>query len=234
MVTDHVASRRGRMFARAAAVAIPLVGVAMAACSSKNAADPNEEIVIQVDADLADGARLLDPDAPPDRCPTPQRVSASSCGSPGDAQAPDAAVPVDASDAKGGDAGARSASDSEPLLDLSGADDQCKYFLTLTPATPLVPGQPVTFTLDGALLATQTPMTGAAPRVEASLYDAHPLAVPAGASAEPTPGHYTIGPLTFDAAGVWTLRLHLYERCTEDAPDSPAGNVAFALVVGNP
>jgi hypothetical protein len=215
--------------------AIPLVGIAGAACSSKNA-EPGATAGAELDADL-DDAGDLNPDTGTERCPVPQVVSASSCNplDGGDAEAPDAAIGDDESDDEGddGDPGY-----GDPLPTLEGPDDQCKYSLHLT-TTPLVVNQPVTFTLDGALLAGTTPMTNATPRVEASLDDpslddTRVLALPDVKSDESAPGHYTIGPVTFDAPGVWTVRFFFFESCTEDAPDSPASRVAFALTVRAP
>src|SRR6266540_1855172 len=43
-------------------------------------------------------------------------------------------------------------------------------------------------------------------------------------------GKYAVGPITFDTAGRWTVRFHMYDECA-DAPDSPHSHVAFYVEV---
>jgi hypothetical protein len=45
------------------------------------------------------------------------------------------------------------------------------------------------------------------------------------------PGVYTVGPVRFDASGMWTVRFHFFETCTDFAEDSPHGHAAFYLNV---
>ena len=210
-----------------------LVGVT-AACSGKNGggADPSAvapEPSSDGGGDDAPDPLDWDPDTGVARCGVPQSTAAASCrisSDAGDAQPPaDGAAPAD-------DAGPEEPGSAygDPVVGTESDDDQCKYHVRWT-STPLVVGQPVTFTLDGTTLADQTPMTGGAPRIEAFLDDTHVLAAAGQRATEPSPGHYTVGAITFDVPGTWTVRLHFFDACTDEAPDSPIGHVAFLVDV---
>ena len=95
----------------------------------------------------------------------------------------------------------------------------------------LVHEKAATLTLVGSKLVDGTPVSAAAPRVEAVHEDGHVLALGSQTVKETEPGHYTIGNVLFDAAGQWTIRFHLFTGCTEDAPESPRAHVAFVGVV---
>jgi hypothetical protein len=111
-----------------------------------------------------------------------------------------------------------------------GDDDDCKYHIKWS-STPVRQTTDVTFTVTIDELAGGAPATGADPDIEAFLSDVHP-APNSGAKATATSaGTYTIGPIRFDAAGTWTVRFHVRERCTDVAEDSPHGHGAFFVRV---
>ncbi len=124
-------------------------------------------------------------------------------------------------------------------------DDDCKYHITWS-STPICeqPGA-IIVTLVGTYKATGKPMTGAAPSAEAftstpgdwdaatycDTNTAH-LGPDANMSfVEDPPGSGTYkGPVTFDRPGVWTVRFHFFENCS-DWPTAPHGHVAFHITV---
>jgi hypothetical protein len=126
------------------------------------------------------------------------------------------------------DAGA--ASYGETRFNADGQDDDCKYHLSWS-ATPIALGNDVTFSLQVADAATGAPVTGAGVNAELFLSDTHPAPNTAVRNAEPSPGRYTMGPLRFDAPGRWTVRFHLFESCSDAAPDSPHAHGAFFVDV---
>ena len=209
-----------------------------AACSSSSSggnggADPNaigKEPVSDAAAGDAPDPLDWDPDTGTSTCGTPQATTMASCNAApavsdaGDSGAPDAAIDPDAGDEEPG------STYGDPVQGTDADDDLCKYHVRWS-APPLTVGQPITFALDGVNLADGAPMHGAAPRIEAFLDETHVLATAGQTRAEPTPGHYTIGGISFDTAGTWTVRFHFFDGCTEVAEDSPAGHVAFLVDV---
>ena len=122
-------------------------------------------------------------------------------------------------------------------------DDDCKYHITWS-STPICeqPGSTMV-TIVGIYKDTGKPMTGAAPTAEAFVstrgdwdsatycdtMTAH-LGPDANMSfVEGPPGTYK-GPVTFDESGVWTVRFHFFENCS-DWPTAPHGHVAFHFTV---
>jgi hypothetical protein len=77
------------------------------------------------------------------------------------------------------------------------------------------------------------PATGADVTPEVFLTEIHPAPnsnvttkeVPAGS------GTYQVGPIVFDAPGLWTVRFHFYEECSDEPEDSPHGHIAFFVDV---
>ena len=53
----------------------------------------------------------------------------------------------------------------------------------------------------------------------------------ARSSTEIAPGVYKVGPIKFDAAGIWTVRFHFFEECGDAREDSPHGHAAFYVKV---
>ncbi len=129
------------------------------------------------------------------------------------------------------DAGAEDPSGDygETLYNAEGDDDDCKYHVAWT-ATPIHPGENVTFTVVTTRLFDGAPATGAGVRAEVFLNSTHPAASP-GKATETAPGTYKLGPIKFDAGGDWTVRFHLYENCNDAPEDSPHGHVAFFVRV---
>ena len=117
----------------------------------------------------------------------------------------------------------------QTLFNASGCDDECKFDVSFT-ATTIRVGQDVHFTVVGATLAEQAPMTAAGVRAEVFLSDVHPAPNTGAVTTETTPGTYRVGPIRFDAPGRWTVRFHFYEECS-DAEGSPHSHVAFYVDV---
>ena len=59
----------------------------------------------------------------------------------------------------------------------------------------------------------------------------HGVPAPSAPSPEIAPGVYKVGPIVFDAPGIWTERFHLFEECSDDPDDSPHGHAAFFINV---
>jgi hypothetical protein len=141
-------------------------------------------------------------------------------------------------DGGAGDAGA--ADDAQPpasdfgatLYNDTGYDDDCKYQVTFT-STPIRRNTNVTFTVTVKTLDPAGPATGADVTPEVFLTEIHPAPnsnvttkeVPAGS------GTYQVGPIVFDAPGLWTVRFHFYEECSDEPEDSPHGHIAFFVDV---
>ena len=112
----------------------------------------------------------------------------------------------------------------------SGYDDDCKYRLSWS-ATPIRQGTDVTFTFSVSDPATGAPVSGAGVYSELFLSDVHPAPNAPTRNTESAGGTYTIGPVRFDAPGRWTVRFHLFEACSDVAPDSPHAHAAFFVDV---
>jgi hypothetical protein len=158
---------------------------------------------------------------------TPAKVGAClPPGSGGD----DAGASVDG----GADAasGTPSSVYGETLYNSSGYDDDCKYHLSFM-STPIRKNADVTFTVTVEGLDPAGPATGAGTFAEVYLNPIHPAPnsdqktteTPAGS------GVYKVGPIVFDASGIWTVRFHMYETCSDAPADSPHGHAAFYIEV---
>jgi hypothetical protein len=157
----------------------------------------------------------------------------------------DAVLP--AADAGADDGGGASACEYGPTeYGHEADDDDCKYHLKWS-STPICdePGN-VTFTVVVTRKSDGSPLTGAGINTEvfsstpgdptASTYcddNGGVLGPNSGAIfTEGPPGTY-VGPIAFmpiaadaGAPGAWTVRFHLFEKCT-DAPNAPHGHCAF-------
>lgn len=118
------------------------------------------------------------------------------------------------------------------MYNASGDDDDCKYAVAWT-SSPIRVGADVIFTVTATRTEDGAPARCATVRPEIFLSIAHGTPAPRAAPVESPPGTYEIGAVKFDAPGLWTVRFHLYESCT-DAPDSPHGHAAFFVNVPDP
>jgi hypothetical protein len=112
----------------------------------------------------------------------------------------------------------------------AGDDDDCKYYISWT-ATPITENANTFFTVTALRLADMTPATCAGIRPDVSLSISHGVPAPANPSTEIAPGIYRVGPIKFDAKGIWTVRFHLFEECSDAPEDSPHGHAAFYVNV---
>jgi hypothetical protein len=118
----------------------------------------------------------------------------------------------------------------DTLYNAEGNDDDCKYHVKFT-VTPVRKSSQVTFTVTATNLVTNQPVTGADISPEVFLSDTHPAPNSGSSTTESPPGTYTVGPILFDASGMWTVRFHFFENCTDALPDSPHGHAAFYINV---
>ncbi|MGO8993548.1 MAG: IPT/TIG domain-containing protein [Polyangiaceae bacterium] len=125
----------------------------------------------------------------------------------------------------------------------TGNDDDCKYYVTYTPS-PLCENNGTYFVVTADYLTRTAaggglaPLTGASTYAEVCLNSTHPGPTidsrpPDGNQqvVEGPPGTYTVGPVQFDAPGMWTVRFHFNEFCCDVAADSPHGHAAFFMNV---
>jgi len=108
-------------------------------------------------------------------------------------------------------------------------DDDCKYHVTFT-NTCVARNLNVTFTVTATVRGSNAPLTGAATSAEVFLNDTHP-APNSGQRTTENNGVYTIGPIRFDASGLWTVRFHFYEMCDDTVENSKHGHAAFLINV---
>ncbi|HLK92006.1 MAG TPA: hypothetical protein VKZ18_19095 [Polyangia bacterium] len=133
-------------------------------------------------------------------------------------------------DAGATDGGTASSDYGPTMYGSAGNDDDCKYFISWT-ATPIKENADTTFTVTALRLADMKPATCAGVRPDVSLSLTHGVAAPKNPSTETSPGIYQVGPIKFDAPGIWTVRFHLYEECDDGQADSPHGHAAFYVQV---
>lgn len=212
----------------------PLCG---AGCSSSNATtgatSPSGEVIGPPDSHCAgpDGTLTIQPIGvcqviDPKRLPS----NTSSCGVTFDQDAgssPDAAATVDA--------GLASSDYGPTMYGAAGNDDDCKYYISWI-STPIKEHVDTYFTVTALRLADMKPATCAGIITDVTLdapdggisFHGLPGTPP---SPEIAPGVYRVGPLPFDAPGIWTVRFHLFEECGDSREDSPHGHAAFFVNV---
>jgi hypothetical protein len=131
----------------------------------------------------------------------------------------------------GDDDGGVATSDYGPTMyGAAGDDDDCKYYVSWT-ATPIVENADTYFTVSALRLADMTPASCAGVRPDVSLSISHGAPAPKNPSTEIAPGVYKVGPIKFDAPGIWTVRFHFFEECSDGPEDSPHGHAAFFVKV---
>jgi hypothetical protein len=110
-------------------------------------------------------------------------------------------------------------------------DDDCKYHVSFTNDCVQENGTGTTFTVSlKSLTMNMAAVPGANPYVEVFLNENHP----GGGNTQGTetsPGVYSIGPITFDQAGKWTVRFHFFGDCSDAFDDSPHAHAAFFINV---
>jgi len=107
-----------------------------------------------------------------------------------------------------------------------GYDDACKYVVSYT-VGPICIDKQETFTVVLKSAIDGTPVTGAAPTIEAFLDDpSHPAKSNGTITTELSPGAYRISGVELGGLGRWTVRFHFFPTCT-DAPGSPKAYAAF-------
>jgi len=122
-------------------------------------------------------------------------------------------------------------SDYGPTMYGSAADDDdCKYFVSWT-ATPIKEKADTYFTVTALRLADMMPASCAGVRPDVELSISHGAPAPRNPSTEIAPGVYRVGPIKFDAPGIWTVRFHFFEECSDTPEDSPHGHAAFYVKV---
>jgi hypothetical protein len=150
-------------------------------------------------------------------------ASTAGCGvvfQPDTGAGADAGAPPD--DGGTGDLGAT-------LYNATGFDDDCKYEVSWT-ATPVAVNTNVTFTVTVSRLSDGQPAHCAG--VGAEPFIGNTPAIPTTGAAEiGTTGTYHVGPIKFTQSGMWTVRFHLYEECSDSNSDSPHGHAAFYVNV---
>jgi hypothetical protein len=130
----------------------------------------------------------------------------------------------------GTDAGTSTSDYGATMYGSAGFDDDCKYFISWT-ATPVKQNTDTTFTVTALRSADMSPATCAGVRPDVSLSITHGVPAPKNPSTEIAPGIYQVGPIKFDAPGIWTVRFHLFEECSDAPDDSPHGHAAFYVQV---
>jgi hypothetical protein len=132
----------------------------------------------------------------------------------------------------GSDAGVPPVDYGSTLYNSTGYDDDCKYVLSWT-ATPVKVNSDVTFTLTANYLTATgpgDPVHCAGVVIEAFSGNT-PAISPGPASEKGSTGQYDIGPIQFSVSGMWTVRFHLFEECSDAPTDSPHGHGAFFVMV---
>jgi hypothetical protein len=135
-----------------------------------------------------------------------------------------------AGDSTDSDAGVAVSDYGPTMYGSAGNDDDCKYYVSWI-STPIKENVDTYFTVTALRLEDMQPATCATIIPDTSLTVSHPPSAPPKPSVELTPGVYKVGPIPFDAPGIWTVRFHLYEECGDSQDDSPHGHAAFFVQV---
>jgi hypothetical protein len=183
------------------AKSVAVMALALAACSSGNDGPTGGPVVGAADTHCS----------LPDGGTIVQPTSQASCNIP---------APADAGPTQYGDT----------MFNSEGDDDDCKYHVKWS-STAIRENSDVTITSIATNKATGQPATGANMDLEIFLNPTHPAPNSGAKTTEGPPGTYQTGPVRFDAKGQWTVRFHLFETCTDVAPDSPHGHAAFYVNV---
>jgi hypothetical protein len=130
----------------------------------------------------------------------------------------------------GGDAAAPTSDFGATMYNSSGSDDDCKYNVKWT-STVVKENVGVTFDVNAIRRIDGKPATGANVQLEVFLNDHHPTPSNNIPNKESAGGNYQAGPVIFDQAGMWTVRFHFYEMCSDAPADSPHGHAAFYVNV---
>jgi hypothetical protein len=146
-----------------------------------------------------------------------QETSAAACNSGEESEEPQEVTPEESEY-------------GEPFFGTQSADDQCKYDVTFS-STPVCENDGVTLTAVLKSRADNTPVTGAAARIDVFSSETHVAPNAGRRTTENPPGTYTIAPVRFDASGRWTVRWHFFENCGDEPEESPHGHVAFYVDV---
>jgi hypothetical protein len=135
-----------------------------------------------------------------------------------------------ASDAGESDGGASMSMYGVTMYNSSGSDDDCKYNVNWQ-STTVKENVGVTFYMNALRRADGLPAKAAHVVLEVFLNSSHPTPTNNIPNTELGDGSYLVGPVLFDAPGMWTVRFHLYEMCSDDPQDSPHGHAAFYVNV---
>ena len=135
-----------------------------------------------------------------------------------------------ADDAGADDGGSATIDYGPTLYNSSGYDDDCKYQVSFT-SGPIRKNANVTFTVTITGLDPAGPVVGGSLYAEVYLSDIHPAPNSGVKTVEKGAGVYDIGPIVFDASGLWTVRFHVDEMCSDAPEDSPHGHAAFYVDV---
>jgi hypothetical protein len=129
----------------------------------------------------------------------------------------------------GDDGGGMPSTFGATMYNAEGDDDDCKYHVTWT-STAVKENVGVIFDLKAVRRMDGQPAKGADVQIEAFLKNrpTPSINIP---NTESAGGNYKIGPVVFDAPGIWTVRFHLYEMCSDTPQDSPHGHAAFFINV---
>jgi hypothetical protein len=175
-----------------------------------------------------------------------QATDLASCESDASASGDDASDGASGDDAAGDDAAdlvtdGGPTGDCEPdefgatMYGQSGADDDCKYDVAWTSTDICEGGNGVYFTVTAKKRIDGTPLTGAAPYIEAVQSCMYPVANPTPPAitmtTEGPAGTYKIGPIVFNRPGGWVVRFHFYGSCADALETSPHGHAAFFVTV---
>jgi hypothetical protein len=108
-------------------------------------------------------------------------------------------------------------------------DDLCEFHAVVVPSCA-GSGTAVSFDVELATKSGEAVPPGAAPYAEAFLTPIH-IAQDTGTGTEMAPGRYRIGPVSFDASGMWTVTLHVFGACSDNVPQSPHAHLTLLLQV---
>ena len=130
----------------------------------------------------------------------------------------------------GADGGAAPSDYGATMYGSAGDDDDCKYYVAWT-ANPIQENADTYFTVTALRLEDMQPVHCADIRADTELSISHGAPPPPNPAPEIAPGVYRVGPIRFDAKGIWTVRFHLFEECNDGPEDSPHGHAAFYVNV---